>query len=751
MAKQKVVIHLKRIILVRLRCDEDHKDPWLKRLYVLWADPKDISAQGKSPNFHLAQTDTSGYLSPILSDLDPHPTETKKLFPDYEYYFYFVRHPETKLPQQILTELNDDLEAAKKKWGDWQAMKPQLETTGKDKKGRAIKEAIVRISEDASSFIPAGSDLYKGWVLFRDMPGGSEAHKSIRVDQCPPLLQQVTRLQFHLGALRYPIGNHRHPYMPAPWKKLPEEDGLLYPNEGVFDTLTWSCVLKFQRDVRGGIVGVLDPAKSRTPILSPGSYEPTSGARDAHLMIRESPNYVSEQSTSYNDARADEASGASDEASDVSDAQADLPFDTVVDKETGDAIQRWLDRGWRKPGKVLVAKKELDSWMMEDVLPAINELSAELIRLGFGPGAQFNSTFRDARMSVGVAQGGQIVRSIHKSGYAFDMAMTAYTDPRKSCPLYYSKDKGVTDKTMWTVYALVADSKIPNGVPASYVEYVKKINYWKYDKTSPDGGREIPLTADDAAHDLGRREFSAPCSFLNFTKVANHFGFIRISAHSSGWQELPYKEFCLETPEQFRALVNRLSLQLKQGPNTTLVINSSPVQMSDFKSAVEYLRKWLDATTGYNPTPDVIVEPWTKQGHKLLKELMTKPFRGQKVLETEEGQTAGSEIELSSKYNFKGGLYSFKLRPITAPITLKPGDEVDVPKAFGDPAHMEWWHFQYPGGSKPGVGYSDKTWGNILGDVGWTDEGLLDAKANKWIYGHWGLGYTSKDLAAEAR
>src|SRR5260370_41658287 len=109
--------------------------------------------------------------------------------------------------------------------------------------------------------------------------------------------------------------------------------------------------------------------------------------------------------------------------------------------------------------------------MMEDVLPAINELSTELIRLGFSPGAQFASTFRDARMSVGVAQGGQIVRSIHKSGYAFDMAMAAYIDPRRSCPLYYSKDKTVTDRTMWTVYALVPDSKIPRDASASYVEY----------------------------------------------------------------------------------------------------------------------------------------------------------------------------------------------------------------------------------------------------------------------------------------
>src|SRR6059058_364640 len=96
---QKKTVQLKPLVLTRIRCDVDAdaksahgQNPWLARLYVLWA-PLDPAAKEGDPlsKFHLGQTDQRGYLSPMKTELDPDPEKTFPLAEDTEYYFYFIR------------------------------------------------------------------------------------------------------------------------------------------------------------------------------------------------------------------------------------------------------------------------------------------------------------------------------------------------------------------------------------------------------------------------------------------------------------------------------------------------------------------------------------------------------------------------------------------------------------------------------------------------------------------------------------
>src|SRR5207237_171224 len=69
------------------------------------------------------------------------------------------------------------------------------------------------------------------------------------------------RLQYHLGAMRYPIGNHGHPYTP----ELQKSDGKRYGkpvahNPGEFDVALWNGVLAFQRDLAAGQANKVDPS-----------------------------------------------------------------------------------------------------------------------------------------------------------------------------------------------------------------------------------------------------------------------------------------------------------------------------------------------------------------------------------------------------------------------------------------------------------------------------------------------------------
>src|SRR5258708_1719716 len=83
---------LKPLTLARVRCQAGHEDPWLRRLYILWAPVRSEDGR-RSGLFHLGQTDQNGYLSAPGSELDPHPEGVQPLVADVDYLLFLVRHP----------------------------------------------------------------------------------------------------------------------------------------------------------------------------------------------------------------------------------------------------------------------------------------------------------------------------------------------------------------------------------------------------------------------------------------------------------------------------------------------------------------------------------------------------------------------------------------------------------------------------------------------------------------------------------
>ncbi len=712
-----------------------HKDPWLRRLYVLWAAPVPPAAEGKeqlSPKFALVQSDDKGYLSRTLTNLDPSGGESLPLIPDTKYLFYFVRHPGDDLPLKVLQQLTEDYAAAQKKWGEPQEIAPEFKATGKSEKGHPVSEGIIGIDEDSDNYIPKGSDFYDGWVLFRDMPGmGSNVHDSDI--QCACLRTQVKRLQYHLGNLRYPIGNHNHPYSPEPCapakvKKGHKAPKRLYPNEGLFDIVTWSAVLAFQRDAREGNALALNPEDLPKSTLSDGNFDPPD-TPEWSMEAVESAKWISTTQADKTKANA------------AMPADYDL-YDTIVEATTGDAIKAWLANDFRKPGKILVAwPAQHDIWMQEDVRPVIDSLDGDLKRLGVRSGAYFTCSFRDARMSVVDPEPGQVQNSIHKSGFAFDFHMAEdMAHGTEEYPLYFVKDENAnTGRVRWIVWVKVAESTVAKD---EYLEYADSITPWNYDPESETGGDSDPPL------------FFPGYKFLNFTKVCKRWGMTNISAHKTGWQYVPAQTISADSAANLKEIVKRLGKKLKH-PKTagTVVINGvQEVNVADLKDMHEYLKLWLKLVGRHGTAPELQVEPWTKEGAAVVRALRGNDFKGRKMNVVVNGpwfQTPGTpspaaadaavsvgDIELGPKTDFPG-LYAFQLRPLTEPITLMAGQTVEFPEVKGVAANMEWWHFQYE------AGYEDTKWIEILELIGWTFEGLAGADGGKPIFGHFGLGYAT--------
>lgn len=75
-------------------------------------------------------------------------------------------------------------------------------------------------------------------------------------------------------------------------------------------------------------------------------------------------------------------------------------------------------------------------------------------------------------------------------------------------------------------------------------------------------------------------------------------------------------------------------------------------------------------------------------------------------------------------------------------LTLLPNDVVNLP-APGEPIGMEWWHFQRS--DLLGAGKARRKWGDLLEEVGWRRECLLDTPS-KSLYLRPGVGYPLSEL-----
>ncbi len=80
--------------------------------------------------------------------------------------------------------------------------------------------------------------------------------------------------------------------------------------------------------------------------------------------------------------------------------------------------------------------------------------------------------------------------------------------------------------------------------------------------------------------------------------------------------------------------------------------------------------------------------------------------------------------------------------PLEDFLTLLPNDVVNLP-APGQPIGMEWWHFQRS--DLLGSGKTRQQWGDLLGDIGWKRETLLDTPSRS-LFLRPGVGYPSREL-----
>src|SRR5262249_1343691 len=145
---------------------------------------------------------------------------------------------------------------------------------------------------------------------------------------CPPVRNEVRRLQNHLGAMRYIVGNSFQPYSPEPRPPRRFNKGVPLssntPNEGDFEVITWNAVLAFQRDAAAGTAVQLHPSVARTALISgPPDFEPIEAALDPKLQAIDSKNYTALRLP----------------VPPV--VPASIPFETLVDVATGRAIQTW--------------------------------------------------------------------------------------------------------------------------------------------------------------------------------------------------------------------------------------------------------------------------------------------------------------------------------------------------------------------------------------------------------------------------
>lgn len=740
-APENKVVVLKPLTLARVRCAEEHKDPWLRRLYVLWATPK-ADTDERAGAFHLGQTDDHGYLTVPHNDVDPDGTSVVPMVEGVRYFFFFVRHPGLDLPKEMLGLLKPEETTASLTWSDGKTYKAQrlaaaMEETGKDKKKRAIKELVIRIPEDPRSFTPVGSELYREWVLFRGMPGTGAGLKDKDI-QCTPLKEQVRRLQYHLGALRYWVGDFGMPYAPIPFSKKPPR----FANEGVFDVPLWNSTMAFQHDAAAGAARKLDPAKPRQPFVDLSTFDPTAEASVSKTQISESGQYVSKT------------------AADSADALVKgLRYPSVVDRATGDGIKKWLQGSLRKPGPVLVSYQSEGTWMSELLLDSYGKWDRAMKQYGAKRGVYVSNVLRDPRIGV-VTGGGMVATSIHKSGFALDLAMQwgqGIIDPaaRDHYPLYYERDPSRKDKIRWIVYHAVKEADLPKGLdpvldgaggiagwtssadPA--LEYRRSIENFEYDPESSTGGKSSALTIPGQW-------------FLNVTRLAKDAGFARIGPHNTGWFAIPGETVSITDAGSLVGALKRFSRHLKQLKGELRVSKAHPkfkldgvdLMFQDCATAYAALDAWQTVAARQGGTPAVDVHfPRTKEDQTFLTQLARAakkaPLKGLAVAVITEEKT--EELTLSAVTEFPADK-AFTIQPKTAPLEVKLDSKFEFPALVGDPPHLEWWHFQYV------AGYAGRSWREILADVGWTGAGLFgkSSESDEGVYGLYGVGYTSKDL-----
>ncbi|MDC3983594.1 hypothetical protein [Polyangium jinanense] len=560
-------------------------DPTIgSKIAAMWTSEE--TPAGPVPPYVLGMTDATGYLGPPIDHASPtcfdQVPDAYKLQQGQSYDVYLIQHPSLDLALRIEAELN----AGSKAFGEPRALTVRADAP------------TLEVPEESKGLLPAGADLYEGWVLFRDMPFAA----------CEPVKKQVQRLQAHLGALRYMVGTSNFPYLPDAGTDADKSGGV---NDGIFDVRTMNAVYRYQQDARsrafqvngGGASGphaaYVDYGANFAPKVDRGALS----AMQAELKALKKQKALTEDQkkqkiTLDGKIKAEQAdvktatnianAWAYLDGSEIA-APADKPdaADGVVTAATGKALKTWLLQGLRKPGAILVSMMDPRgwlNWMRPEAAQSLHGWSELVKALGFEHGICVNHTFRSAQVDIGKAGYGRSARSIHKTGLAMDLGIASgFVDTVSGWPVAYTREV-VDGRVKWRLHGSakqslpgVADaaahaaplverlvalrdeqSKTPIAAamllpaiekllaeiqanPAGFFAkyYRASIERWMYDAWHPEGGiKGATMTASEffAEHEPGKAaEAGDHGAYLDITAVGELLHLGRISSFKSGW------------------------------------------------------------------------------------------------------------------------------------------------------------------------------------------------------------------------
>jgi hypothetical protein len=398
------------------------------------------------PLFQLGRVDAAGWLVPATDPLEGAAktkgkgTDAIKLLRPLScqtgvYDFFFVSHPDPAVARRVLANVNHHEGKYEKPDGTFLEPRELQLVQVKD------DEHVLEVPESPDVLLPAiGSKVYERWLLFRDLP-----HR-----HCEAVMKQIRKLQLHLAALRYPVGE---PYVPKDG-----DDG----NLGRFDACTWNGVIAFERDY----AGAHDAAKHRQSATRPfvasalpdaavTTGTPTMDPKGPYAALLAGGKQAAEDVIKQFAKDAESDRGKKEGSLDG--APAPPPADGIVDHVAAEAIRKCLDLGLRKPDPILVPTQSgkvegfssWATWLRPEARSALDRWR-ELAELFGAPSIAASHTYRVATTDVKGAGYGRAVLSIHKSGFAIDLFNTHHVKPW-SADVCYEK-VGDEGNVSWRLY-----------------------------------------------------------------------------------------------------------------------------------------------------------------------------------------------------------------------------------------------------------------------------------------------------------
>lgn len=448
---------------------DNHKEHEIDNLYVF------VKSLINKDKIDIYQTDNNGYLVPLQIESEGIETQIIPpifpvycfaedkinlemcliLYPPVKFNIYsidFKKHRKTinmnkEINLSILIKYVKNFQDSNyfevtQKEGDW-------EKTG------------LKILIDEWKSFPLGGNVYDNVVLYENMP----------MCDCLYIQSLIFKLQMHLGLMRYPIGADQvNPYFPRFYYNI--FNARQY--NSLFDVYTYNSILSLKHNILNATFYKLDSENTfKVYIDTHNNYSPKEKLKrdalsrkkrsiiwdpetDKNNNIHPSQNFKGkEQKVNFPQDETDNYYDLESEIGDILDVYQikDLKFyheqlRTIIDRKISSKIEFCLDKGYRKPGHILVANTNNDKnnpwwlWFRDDVLEPFRQWHQNVINKGFDIGVIPSHTFRSTDKDVLYAPVGTAVRSIHKTGCAIDLRHIGATRwPRAEFPVIITYNK----------------------------------------------------------------------------------------------------------------------------------------------------------------------------------------------------------------------------------------------------------------------------------------------------------------------